>query len=64
VPLGVPNTPECRREWADARETCGRLIRNPGNYDENSGIRGGYTDIEQCARGLVSEECGGNPVQE
>ncbi|MDW7708807.1 hypothetical protein SCY21_22695, partial [Xanthomonas euvesicatoria] len=28
-----------------------------------TGVTGGFTDIEQCARGLVSQQCGGNKVQ-
>jgi hypothetical protein len=27
-----------------------------------TGVTGGYTDVETCASGLVSEECGGNKV--
>ena len=27
------------------------------------GLTGGYKNIEDCARGFVTEECGGNPVE-
>ncbi len=40
---------------------CTNLLssRDPSIWD---GIRGHYTNLRDCARGLVSEECGGNPV--
>jgi hypothetical protein len=51
---------DCEQEWEEARAICADLItrRNPPR-----GVTGGYTDIENCARGLVSERCGGNPVE-
>lgn len=27
------------------------------------GLTGGYNEVEECAKGLVSEACGGNPVE-
>jgi hypothetical protein len=51
------DSPECRQEWQDARETCAKELSklNPAR-----GVTGGYRTIEECARGLVSERCGGN----
>jgi YD repeat-containing protein len=50
---------DCDKEWEAARETCRELLsrRNPPR-----GLTGGYKNIEDCARGFVTEECGGNPV--
>jgi hypothetical protein len=28
-----------------------------------TGVTGGYTDTKECARGLVSERCGGNRLE-
>jgi hypothetical protein len=50
---------QCEKEWADARDTCARELAKPS---PSRGITGGYKDIENCARGLVSEGCGGNPI--
>jgi RHS repeat-associated protein len=49
----------CRREWEDARERCRKLFTRPG---PPPGLTGGYSNIEDCARGFVTEDCGGNPV--
>ncbi|MEO6146341.1 MAG: RHS repeat-associated core domain-containing protein, partial [Sulfuriferula sp.] len=61
---------DCDREWREARETCKSLIyeqlqQQAGRRKKRSviGVTGGFTDIEQCARGLVSELCGGNLVR-
>jgi RHS repeat-associated protein len=56
---GGNNKDDCDKEWADARDMCRDELSKP---NPNRGITGGYTDIENCARGLVSERCGGNPV--
>ncbi len=48
----------CAEEWRKAREICQREI----DAGINPGITGGYTSVEQCARGLVSAACGGNPT--
>jgi RHS repeat-associated protein len=59
--LLLPNADdeECEEEWAEARQICADELKKP--YP-NRGITGGYRSIDQCARGLVSERCGGNPV--
>ena len=49
----------CREEWDEAYEICRKLLSQP---HPPRGLTGGYTDLENCARGFVSEECGGNPV--
>ncbi|WP_234712406.1 RHS repeat domain-containing protein, partial [Xanthomonas citri] len=60
----------CEREWREARRVCRQLIfeqlqQAAGRRKKRSvtGVTGGFTDIEQCARGLVSQQCGGNKVQ-
>ncbi len=52
---------DCDKEWEAARETCRELLsrRNPPR-----GLTGGYKNIEDCARGFVTEECGGNILPE
>lgn len=61
----------CEREWREARRVCRQLIfeqmqQAAGRRKKRSvtGVTGGFTDVEQCARGLVSESCGGNRVKE
>ncbi len=53
------NEGDCGREWAEAEAICRRMLSKPNS--DNNGARGGYTDVLKCARGLVSEQCGGNP---
>jgi RHS repeat-associated protein len=53
--------PECEKEWEEAEEIC-RQEREKPRHMRNVRLTGGYPDIERCARGLVSERCGGNPV--
>jgi RHS repeat-associated protein len=58
--FGGGNTdPECKKEWEEARQLCRQELAQP---NPSRGITGGYRDVENCARGLVSERCGGNPV--
>ena len=52
-------TKKCQKEWQDARDTCEAELAKP---HPSRSITGGYTDIAGCAKGLVSEACGGNPV--
>jgi RHS repeat-associated protein len=49
----------CAQEWAEARAACAVLLAQP---NPPRGLTGGYTSVEACARGLVSEACGGNPI--
>jgi RHS repeat-associated protein len=60
---------DCDKEWREARRQCRQLIfeqleQRAGRRKKRSvtGVTGGYTDVEECARGLVSERCGGNKV--
>ena len=49
----------CEKEWQKAREDCRILLLLP---NPPRGLTGGYRDVERCARGLVSVQCGGNPI--
>jgi len=49
----------CDEEWAEAREYCKNNMYNP----DAQNVTGGYTSIEDCARGNVSERCGGNYLE-
>ncbi|HEY6250541.1 MAG TPA: hypothetical protein VI685_11325 [Candidatus Angelobacter sp.] len=49
----------CAEEWEAARELCSKELAKP---NPNRGITGGHANIEDCARGHVSERCGGNPI--
>jgi hypothetical protein len=55
---GDPDGPGCYEEWKDARQLCSDELvkRKP-----NKRITGGHKSIDDCARGWVSERCGGNP---
>lgn len=50
---------DCDQEWEDAREYCRRLLNSPNAPRR---LTGGYTTIEKCVKGFVTEECGGNPL--
>jgi RHS repeat-associated protein len=50
---------DCDAEWHAARQVCRELLALP---NPPRGLTGGYSGIEACARGFVSEECGGNPI--
>jgi RHS repeat-associated protein len=58
-PTGPKDDDDCDREWEAAREMCRQFLSQPS---PPRGITGGYRDIENCARGLVSQECGGNQI--
>lgn len=47
----------CEREWIIARQRCAAWFASP---DRQKGLHGATMD--QCMRGQVSEECGGNAV--
>jgi uncharacterized protein RhaS with RHS repeats len=64
-----PTPEECEKEWAEALRLCRKLIMEQleqaaGRRKRRSvtGVTGGYTDLQKCAAGLVSEACGGNKV--
>ena len=50
---------ECIEEWNWARDECRKMLasRNPPR-----GVTGGYSEVENCADGLVSERCKGNDI--
>jgi RHS repeat-associated protein len=50
---------DCDKEWDDARRRCAEELAKP---NPSRPFTGGYDNIEDCAKGLVSEECGGNPL--
>lgn len=57
----------CEEEWADARRDCAAGFLGPRGKDMYSipkGPRGRNYTIEDCARGVVSKRCGGNPLRE
>lgn len=63
LPRSLPQNPypsrrKCREEWADAEDYCRRLsekgLLGKGDY------RGMGKTVEQCMRGRVSQDCGGN----
>jgi hypothetical protein len=61
---------ECDKEWREARRVCRGLIyeqmeQAAGRRKKRSvtGVTGGYTNVEECARGLVSVRCGGNNLR-
>lgn len=53
-----PSDEECGKQWAEASKICNdeqaKLVAQ--------GIYGGF-DMARCLKGLVSEDCGGNPVE-
>ena len=65
--IAQPTKEDCEKQWIEARTICRSLIyeqiqQRAGRKKRRSvdGVTGRYTDIEECARGLFSEECGGN----
>ena len=54
-----PPPPNCDEEWQNAEERCAEELakRSP-----NRSFTGGYKTIFECARGYVSVQCGGNPI--
>jgi hypothetical protein len=57
--LGSSNGPGCDEEWDYARRKCAELL---AQRDPPRGVTGGYRNVEDCARGPVSERWGGNTV--
>ncbi len=51
---------KCAKEWAEAEKFCRDLIKK-GRLGAD-GYRGFGQTYEQCVRGQVSAECGGNPT--
>ena len=58
VSLGLSSSLEaCNEERDAAYKLCEGYIRNG-----DTRFTGGHTDIHKCAKGLISEACGGNKV--
>jgi len=57
-----PKRRRCVKEWADAEKYCRDLL-NRGKLSSAHGNRGQGGNYDQCVRGRVSEECGGNAVE-
>jgi RHS repeat-associated protein len=57
---------DCEDEWAAAMQRCCDLINNPGRTPrerrERKRLRGGHMTVYECAKGYVSERCGGNDI--
>jgi len=51
---------DCDRQWEEARKMCEEELAKPNPC---KGITGGYTNVNDCAKGLVTEDCGGNPIE-
>jgi RHS repeat-associated protein len=60
IPPPPPQNPDdnCDEQWRRAFEIC-----ESSRVRDNRGVTGGHTDLLQCARGLVSQRCGGNRVE-
>lgn len=56
----------CAEEWANARRDCEAGFRGPrgqGPHSIPKGRRGRNYTVDDCARGIVSEICGGNALK-
>ena len=51
----------CDEEWEQARNICDGLLRLP-KFHPDRVLLGGHKTTDGCARGFVSERCGGNRV--
>ena len=51
---------DCREQWEWARNHCRKLLAKPNPPKSQTG---GHSNVEDCARGFVSEKCGGNPIR-
>lgn len=54
-----PDKPHCEEQWREAFRRCHEEFKKP-NYQRSPLMYG--RDFAECVDGLVSEECGGNPV--
>jgi RHS repeat-associated protein len=50
---------DCAKEWEDAYRICTELLSRP---NPPRGQTGGHKDLQSCAKGYVSERCGGNRI--
>ncbi|REF86438.1 phage portal protein [Methylovirgula ligni] len=51
----------CDEEWESAREYCLRLLELHPFHPDRAKL-GSHKTVDGCAKGFVSERCGGNPV--
>lgn len=70
IGANIKDQKACDKEWEEAIGRCRQLImeeleQRAGRRKKRSvtGVTGGFTDLMLCAKGLVSEECGGNKVR-
>jgi hypothetical protein len=54
-----PAGSDCEREWEEAFAMCNDWLSQP---NPPQGLTGGHTSVYACAKGLVSERCGGNKI--
>jgi Phage portal protein len=54
-------TNDCDEEWATARKICEDLLALH-EFHPDRALLGGHTTVDGCAKGFVSERCGGNKV--
>ncbi len=52
-------TDGCTEEWQWARNFCIELLTSP---NPSRSLTGGHKTVEGCAKGFVSQRCGGNKV--
>jgi RHS repeat-associated protein len=52
---------DCKKEWEEATDLCRSELEKP---NPNMSVTGGYYDIQNCAKGHVSQRCGGNIVEQ
>ena len=57
--MSEPHAIPCDEQWDFAYQVCEDQIANGKREPYNTG---GHTDIHKCAKGLVSQACGGNKV--
>jgi hypothetical protein len=62
-PVAAPqqNAENCTEEWRYAYDKCEGLLRLP-NFHPDRVFLGGHKTLDGCAKGFVSERCGGNRV--
>lgn len=58
---------DCGEEWDEAYKLCRELVKGYGGSDlapwrTRKNMAGWHSNLDDCARGFVSEECGGNPI--
>lgn len=53
------NDADCEMEWELAYLDCEQWLSEP---NPAKGVTGGCSSVHDCAKGLVSELCGGNSV--